>query len=158
LPFDSIRVDLQSDSFSMELRALRLITPQGSLGATGRIAYLPSVRRWIQAEKGSRSPEALAKAAVQAQIEMSNLQLDRIFMARQLGSEEPDWAARFSADLALDGTVGEPRVTLEGRGEELVVDKAQADSLSFSLTYGDGRVDLRDLLAIAQARSDLFCG
>lgn len=139
LDFDSARVHLQSDAFGVELRTLDLTTPHGNVSGSGRLAYLPGLRRWLSAQEGSRSREELFAAQVSARLDSREVVLERFWQAAR-PDEVPAWGAVMSARAALSGTVGAPLLTSEGRAQRVRVLGHAVDSLRFEVHYEDGEL------------------
>jgi hypothetical protein len=153
LPFDSLQVEVQSDAFSIELRHLELQTPFGDLVAAGRLGYLPAMRRWVSAASGSRDAVALRAAAVSGHIHVQDLQLDRAWMARRNDAPEPEWLARVTADVDVQGSVASPQLSLQGRAGDMVFPSLRADSLTASLAYAKDSLNVQDFaLQVGDAR------
>jgi autotransporter translocation and assembly factor TamB len=142
MPFDSLQLELQSDAFSVELRRLQLGTPFGELSAAGRVGYLPAMRRWVQAQSGSRDAVALASASIEGSIELADMQLDRAWMARGAGVAEPAWQARVTAGIVLQGSVEAPRWSLRGSAQDVVLPEVHVDSLRVAAAFANDRLSV----------------
>jgi len=153
LPFDSLQIELQSDAFSIELRRLKLDTPFGEMDMTGRLGYLPAVRRWVQAVPGPRDAGAFRDAAVSGRVLLRDFQLDRAWMARSSRDLEPDWQARVTTTLDLEGSIAAPRFALHGGAEDLSIPQLHADSLGITVTYARDSLQVRAFaLQVGDAR------
>jgi autotransporter translocation and assembly factor TamB len=153
LPFDSLQIEVQSDAFSIELRNLELQTPFGELVAAGRLGYLPAMRRWVSATSGSRDAEALRAASLSGRIALSDLQLDRVWMARRPEAAEPQWLAQVTADVDVQGTVSSPRLLVQGGARGLTFPSLRTDSLAVAVAYENDSLRVRDFsMRVGDAR------
>jgi autotransporter translocation and assembly factor TamB len=144
LEFDSVQVDLTSDAFGAELRELRVHTQEGALQLDGRLAYLPSLRRWVTGRSGSRDPEELGRAAIEARLQLDDLRVERFWQA--LRGEAPDWSSRVTTHVDLQGSVREPVIAGSGSLIDVTVGSSvDVDTLLFEASYADGVLRVPEL-------------
>lgn len=144
LPFDSVGVQLQSDAFGVELRALDVRTPHGRLRGHARLAYLPGLQRWLVAQQGARSRDELEDAQVSAELRVESLALERFWEVVRPGSP-PDWVAEVDAQAELSGSVAAPRLAGSGQARTLRFRGYEVDSLRFEARYADGVLGVAEL-------------
>jgi autotransporter translocation and assembly factor TamB len=146
LEFDSLQVDLQSEAFGTSVRAASLHTPMGGIRASGRLGYLPSLQRWLQGRSGSRAPQELARAPLEASLRVDALALEPFWRALR-GIQAPSaWGARLSAACDLSGSIEAPVVTIRGVARAAHLGGAiDADSLAFACRYAGSTLDVSSL-------------
>ncbi len=137
LDFDSVRVDVQSDAFGVQLRLLEVDTPHGDLRGSGRLGYLPGLQRWLASQEGARSRAELDDAQVDATLDYDALAVERFWHA-VLPREAPAWRAVLSGRTELSGSVSAPRLASAGAARAVRVGTYAVDSLRFEVRYADG--------------------
>ncbi|UCE01715.1 MAG: translocation/assembly module TamB domain-containing protein [Candidatus Latescibacterota bacterium] len=145
LEFDSVHVDLTSDAFGAELRGLRVHTREGALQLDGRLAYLPSLRRWVTGRSGSRDPEELGRASIEARLQLDDLRVERFWQALR-GGEAPAWSSRVTTHVELQGSVREPEIAGSGSLLDVTVgSNVDVDTLLFEASYANGVLRVPEL-------------
>ena len=154
LEVDSVRVDLQSDAFGSSLRSVSAYTPFGGIRVNGRIAYLPSLSRWLRGASGPGEPEAFSKAALELHVEVDDLALEPFWRGlRGLQAPAP-WEARLTTKLDVEGSLGDPRLGASGAARALHLRRGiEVDSLRFEAQYAGGSLRVPHLKAHAAGAS-----
>lgn len=145
LRFDSLQVAVQSDARSVEVRHLRLATPEGDLSGTARLGYLPALERWLKGIPGSRSRADLASAEITARFDLDDLQLESLWKARSPAAAAPAWRARLTSTVHLTGTISDPKLEATGAVSAIHTGNVQMGALHFGVGYAQDRLVLRDV-------------
>jgi autotransporter translocation and assembly factor TamB len=146
LEFDSLGVAVTSDADGTELRDLQLVTPHGALRGHLRIGLLPSLGRWFGPGPVPQQARTDVDAAtIDGEFRFADLDLDRLWQARGTGTLPPRWSARLSSQLAISGTLGAPRLDMQGMANRIHITPVTVDSLAFDVAYADENLVLRKL-------------
>jgi hypothetical protein len=140
LGLDSLDVVVASSPGAVELRQVRVTTPQGSVRGNLRLGVLPALGR-LWGDRGAlRRDFAPAPVA-------GTLLLDAVDVARWAARGDPlalpRWGARVSAEVTVAGTVGEPQLGAVGHGDQVYFGLRDVGSVDFDLAYADERLVVR---------------
>ncbi len=150
LEVDSVKVDVQSDAFGTSLRDGSVHSSLGRVRASGRIAALPSLRRWLHGDTSKTASADLTHAELEAEIEVGDMELEPFWRGVR-GIQAPGpWDAQVTARIEVGGSIVAPRVGASGQARRVHMARGvDIDSLRFEAQYAEERLRVPQLLVEA---------
>jgi hypothetical protein len=137
---DSLGVAVHSLAAGVEAGDVRIATPYGNVRGALRLGRLPAIARlWGETPAASRP---FAASSIDGTLHLQDVDVAR-WVAHGDPGATPRFGARVSADVTLAGSLGAPRLQIEGHGEQVAVGPRGIGSVDFALDYADERLVLR---------------